>query len=159
MTKRTDGPSAQAKIRVMKRDRFRCSYCGNPGTDFELEIDHIIPVAKGGSHHISNLTTACMVCNREKSDKAAPSFAPPQVSGLLHMFVHILENGKIEQQGHVIGLDADMAFVELFSWLDGYPTVVKAIPRNTLLSDNARLYSAADLMISAYEREQLRHGV
>jgi hypothetical protein len=60
----------------MKRDRFRCTYCGIPGTDAELEIDHIIAIAKGGSNHISNLTTACRSCNQAKGSGAAPKRAP-----------------------------------------------------------------------------------
>lgn len=68
MTKRTNGPSVAVKMRVMKRDRFQCTYCGAPGTEAELEVDHIIAVAKGGSHHMSNLTTACRACNQKKAD-------------------------------------------------------------------------------------------
>lgn len=68
MTKRTHGPSSKVKMRVMKRDRFQCTYCGAPGTDAELEVDHIIAVSIGGSHHMSNLTTACRACNQKKGD-------------------------------------------------------------------------------------------
>jgi 5-methylcytosine-specific restriction protein A len=75
MTKRTDGPSAAVRIRVMKRDRFQCTYCGAPGTDVELEVDHIISVARGGSHHMSNLTTACRDCNQAKGAGEPPKRA------------------------------------------------------------------------------------
>lgn len=34
--------------------------------DLELEVDHIIPRAGGGSDHISNLGTSCRDCNRGK---------------------------------------------------------------------------------------------
>jgi hypothetical protein len=34
-----------------------------------LEIEHIIPIAKGGSNDESNLWLACPICNRYKSDK------------------------------------------------------------------------------------------
>jgi HNH endonuclease len=34
-----------------------------------LEIEHIIPVAKGGSNAEVNLWLACPICNRYKSDK------------------------------------------------------------------------------------------
>ena len=34
-----------------------------------LEIDHIIPVSKGGLTEESNLQTLCWKCNRSKSDK------------------------------------------------------------------------------------------
>jgi hypothetical protein len=34
-----------------------------------LEIDHIVPLAKGGTDEESNLWLACPVCNGHKSDK------------------------------------------------------------------------------------------
>lgn len=60
------------KYDVMKRDNFKCNYCGkSPAMDsnIELQIDHIIPVAKGGDNHISNLKTICKDCNIGKYDK------------------------------------------------------------------------------------------
>jgi hypothetical protein len=34
-----------------------------------LEIEHILPLAKGGSNAEENLWLACPICNRYKSDK------------------------------------------------------------------------------------------
>ena len=31
-----------------------------------FEVDHVIPRAKGGSHHIENLQLLCGACNRAK---------------------------------------------------------------------------------------------
>ncbi len=57
---------------IKKRDNFTCCNCGN-STHVEpnllLEIDHIIPVAKGGCTVEDNLQTLCWKCNRSKSDK------------------------------------------------------------------------------------------
>lgn len=57
---------------IKKRDNFTCCNCGN-STQVEpnllLEIDHIIPVSKGGHTEEDNLQTLCWKCNREKSDK------------------------------------------------------------------------------------------
>jgi hypothetical protein len=36
-----------------------------------LEIEHIIPLAKGGTNDILNLWLACPICNGHKSDKVA----------------------------------------------------------------------------------------
>lgn len=63
------GLSSSTKLKVFKRDRFTCTYCGVSGADAELHVDHIIPVSKGGSNNIYNLTTACSRCNLQKADK------------------------------------------------------------------------------------------
>jgi hypothetical protein len=36
-----------------------------------LEIEHIIPIAQGGTNEESNLWLACPICNGHKSDKSA----------------------------------------------------------------------------------------
>ncbi len=57
---------------VLKRDNYRCVVCGaSPAVDHSvrLEVDHIVPVAKGGSDDLGNLRTLCQNCNRGKSDK------------------------------------------------------------------------------------------
>lgn len=55
--------------KILKRDRFTCTACGARAPDVQLEVDHIIPVAKGGTDDSQNLTTLCLDCNRGKSDK------------------------------------------------------------------------------------------
>ncbi|MGL5724655.1 HNH endonuclease [Cetobacterium sp.] len=54
------------------RDNFTCCNCDN-STEIEpnllLEIDHIIPVSKGGETIEENLQTLCWKCNRAKSNK------------------------------------------------------------------------------------------
>src|ERR1035437_7696029 len=44
---------------------FLCAYCG---AKFE-EIDHVIPLSRGGGHHLSNLRPSCKKCNQSKSNK------------------------------------------------------------------------------------------
>ena len=57
---------------IKARDNFTCCTCGN-STHIEpnllLEIDHIIPVSKGGRTEEDNLQTLCWKCNRSKGDK------------------------------------------------------------------------------------------
>lgn len=57
---------------IKARDNFTCCICGNSiysEPNLLLEIDHIIPVAKGGRTVENNLQTLCWKCNRAKSDK------------------------------------------------------------------------------------------
>ena len=59
---------------IMKRDGFRCVLCGRSSRDgVKLEVDHIIPVAKGGKTVAFNLRTLCENCNRGKRDKYDPN--------------------------------------------------------------------------------------
>ena len=50
---------------VFERDGGKCVQCG--GT-FDLQYDHIIPVALGGATSVENLQLLCSQCNLEKSD-------------------------------------------------------------------------------------------
>ena len=57
---------------ILNRDHFTCCNCGNSTykePNLLLEIDHIIPVSKGGCTVENNLQTLCWRCNRAKSAK------------------------------------------------------------------------------------------
>lgn len=63
-----------AKLRgsIKERDNHTCQYCSVSLQDEEhllLEVDHIIPVSKGGLSVEENLQTLCWRCNRTKSNK------------------------------------------------------------------------------------------
>lgn len=56
------------RFEIMKRDGFRCTYCGaGRPQGAVLQVDHIKPKAAGGSDDPSNLTTACDDCNAGKA--------------------------------------------------------------------------------------------
>jgi hypothetical protein len=60
--------SKSTRFKVLKRDNYRCRICGvNADNGASLEVDHIKPLAKGGSNSIDNLWTLCDNCNRGKS--------------------------------------------------------------------------------------------
>lgn len=40
-----------------------CAYCGAGG---DLQIEHVIPISKGGEHHLGNIVPACQRCNFSK---------------------------------------------------------------------------------------------
>lgn len=61
--------SKSVRFEVFKRDSFKCQYCGAAAPEVLLQIDHIKPLAKGGSHDITNLITSCASCNSGKRDK------------------------------------------------------------------------------------------
>jgi hypothetical protein len=56
---------------VMRQDNFKCRLCGkSPAKDpeIELEVDHIVPVSRGGETVMENLQTLCTYCNIGKSN-------------------------------------------------------------------------------------------
>ncbi|KOP23539.1 HNH nuclease [Hapalosiphon sp. MRB220] len=59
---------------VHQRDNYQCQSCNQTHHDTHLTIDHIIPLARGGTNDISNLQTLCLTCNQQKKDKIDPRF-------------------------------------------------------------------------------------
>ena len=53
-------------LRVWDECVGRCHYCDSPLEPEITEIDHVIPLAKGGRTEFSNLVLACRPCNRWK---------------------------------------------------------------------------------------------
>lgn len=45
-----------------------CAYCGCSG---DLEVEHVVPISKGGEHHLGNIVPACHRCNSNKGRKDA----------------------------------------------------------------------------------------
>ncbi|WP_443062943.1 HNH endonuclease [Streptomyces sp. NBC_00440] len=52
------------RSRVLVRDRFTCQQCGSHK---DLEVDHIVPVARGGSWEPDNLWVLCKPCHKRKT--------------------------------------------------------------------------------------------
>ncbi|MEA5598644.1 HNH endonuclease [Rivularia sp. UHCC 0363] len=66
-------PSAVRKY-VFERNNYQCQSCGKREEESSLTIDHIIPLARGGSNDISNLQTLCFTCNCQKTDNIDDRF-------------------------------------------------------------------------------------
>lgn len=59
----------KTRFEVFKRDSFTCQYCGRSSPSVILEVDHIVPVAEGGTNDLMNLITSCRDCNRGKGKR------------------------------------------------------------------------------------------
>jgi 5-methylcytosine-specific restriction endonuclease McrA len=73
------GTLAGYEIREYLLEKFgrRCVYCG--ATLVPFEVEHIVPVARGGTSRISNLALACHACNDAKQTRTAAEFGHPDV--------------------------------------------------------------------------------
>lgn len=59
-------PGLSANIKADVLVEGACRVCGSPD---ELEVDHIKPWSRGGTHKRKNLQPLCMPCNRSKGSK------------------------------------------------------------------------------------------
>ena len=61
---------------ISPRDQHRLerSSCAMCGARDNLHVDHIVPIAKGGTHGIGNLQVLCSTCNRSKGAKLLIEF-------------------------------------------------------------------------------------
>jgi 5-methylcytosine-specific restriction endonuclease McrA len=48
-----------------------CAYCGTNG---DLHMEHVIPISKGGEHHLGNIVPACQRCNYSKHTSEAQAW-------------------------------------------------------------------------------------
>ena len=55
------------KMKLVMSDGKRCAYCGVE--EVPLEIEHIIPKSRGGTHRLRNLALSCKECNSAKANK------------------------------------------------------------------------------------------
>ena len=78
-------PSA-TRQRIQTQAANRCGYCLSPQQLLmaRLQIEHIIPLAKGGGNDESNLWLACPLCNGHKSDKITA--VDPQTNTISPLF-------------------------------------------------------------------------
>lgn len=59
----------RARRQIQVRDGNICFFCNYPFNDeFPPTLEHLLPVAAGGSDHISNLVLACEPCNKTVGD-------------------------------------------------------------------------------------------
>ncbi len=75
--------SSSLRFQVLERDNFRCWCCGAAAPQTELQVDHIIPRAEGGTDSLNNLATLCQKCNRGKSDKYFGDYVQLIITGEL----------------------------------------------------------------------------
>jgi 5-methylcytosine-specific restriction endonuclease McrA len=57
---------------VYKRDRGICSICGRKVRKKDMSMDHIIALAQGGEHSLTNVTLVHLQCNTRKRTRVVP---------------------------------------------------------------------------------------
>ncbi len=79
---------------LLLRDAHTCQYCGVQAAPFELTIDHVVPVSRGGSSNSwENQVVACRRCNGRKANHLPEEVhlrlaRPPRP--VVHEYAHLL---------------------------------------------------------------------
>jgi 5-methylcytosine-specific restriction endonuclease McrA len=58
-----------SRYNIFARDRCTCQYCGRRFSRPELNLDHVIPRAQGGTSTWENVVCSCHECNRRKGGR------------------------------------------------------------------------------------------
>jgi len=68
---------------IFEKTDGECAYCekqlawvnyGRDGYRGAWQVDHRVPVSRGGTDHMNNLSAACVDCNQSKGDLSAREF-------------------------------------------------------------------------------------
>lgn len=150
--------SKSIRFEVFKRDKFTCQYCGRSVPDVVLHVDHIKPVAEGGTNEIINLITACSDCNlgkgkRELSDDAVVKKQQKQIQDLaekneqLEMYVEWRESLRgLEERKVDAVADVFLMYTGSGPNANGRRDIRKLLKKFTL----EEIMDAAEISINAY---------
>jgi 5-methylcytosine-specific restriction endonuclease McrA len=67
----------EVKQHLLEKFHRKCVYCKKTGVP--LQVEHVVPLARGGTNRLSNKTLACQPCNQKKANKTAEEFGFPRV--------------------------------------------------------------------------------
>ncbi len=77
--------------KIFERDKV-CVYCGKSR---HLELDHIVPISKGGKSIFNNFVVACRYCNPSKSNKDVFDWCKVQGIRIPNIVLKLLKEQKI----------------------------------------------------------------
>lgn len=102
------------RYEVFRRDGHTCRYCGAGAPDVQITVDHVVPLALGGTDEPANLVTACRSCNAGKSSMPVDAPLVDSVSADALRWAHAMRRAAEIQAD-------DRRRVE--SMIDGFITV------------------------------------
>ena len=159
--------SKRVRFEVFKRDSFSCQYCGSMPPKVPLEVDHIVPVSKGGKNDLANLITACFDCNRGKS-KVELSSVPETMASTIER--NTVANQQYKQYNKVLDdgrkmVESDINAVEAiysrsfndYQFTEKFRTSVKTFIQNLGVHTVESAMDVACLKIHYDEQKVLKY--
>jgi len=149
--------SKKMRFDVFKRDGFACQYCGRTPPSVKLEVDHIVPVSKGGSDDPLNLVTSCFDCNRGKTNQeltVIPMALADQVADRMEREAQVKAYNRL-LTARRSRVERDLHSAAKF-WEENFSTEVDRDMRNSLRIFLRRLAAGEviDAMTVVHEKHQ-----
>ena len=67
---------------IFARDGWRCWLCGRALDEETATIDHVVPIAAGGSDTATNVRAACRDCHSRRGARSASTFRPIPITAI-----------------------------------------------------------------------------
>lgn len=147
--------SKRTRYEVLRRDNHTCRYCGGVAPDVKLTVDHVTPVALGGSDDPSNLVAACRDCNYGKASTS------PDASLVVDVKAHDEKwAGAMKRAAEQLADQRERRELYLGAFVNAWPSY-RQIPHEADWSIG-RLYDAGlpvEEMVAAAEYAASQRGV
>lgn len=124
ITKRT-------RYEILKRDNHTCRYCGDSAPDVKITVDHVTPLALGGSDSPDNLVAACRDCNAGKSSTSPTAETVADVKQIDMQWA-----AAIKRAAAVRARERKKANRYVVQWLDNWNAWKNGIGEPFPLADN-----------------------
>lgn len=142
--------SKRTRFEVLRRDNNACRYCGQMAPDVVIQVDHVIPVALGGTDEASNLVAACRDCNAGKASTAPTEAVVAEVSqrdlefaaALRQAAAELTTGADPEEPGEVYATAFDAAWTE-------YKTSDGEVPRPRQWRSSVKAFHRSGLPIDS----------
>jgi len=144
---------SRLRFEILRRDGFACRYCGaRPEDGGELVVDHVLPVALGGSDQPENLVAACAVCNSGKASVPLDAVTVAEVNADALAYGAALRQAVAEFMIDRAQIDAQLASFdeEWCSWRGGSSGEVA--PRDGDWRESVERFLALGVPLAELER-------
>ena len=95
----------EVRLELKRREGGRCFYCRRELQEGEIVMDHVVPLARGGSPGVENLVAACGDCNSRKGEREAEEHLRVLFRGRRLSAAEFEE--RLEALGRLAGVRAD----------------------------------------------------
>lgn len=144
--------SRSLRFEILRRDNHTCRYCGAKAPDVELQVDHVLPVALGGTNDPTNLTTACRDCNSGKGSTSPDAETVAQVDADAERWSEIMQRAAELERGERVDTADHVARVRyLWAEIVYYPS---KLPHDTDMSILTFMKAGLDVEDMRYAIEQ-----